>query len=736
MVFEHSRLADLAAALPTAPPAAGGSTVVPRSPDAKPVLSFDQQRVWLECMVKGGTAYNVHGRQWLNGPLDAPVLERSIRAVINRHEALRTSFPAVGGLPEPHVAPPDLDWRLTVRDLSGLGPGEAERLADGQAETVFDLAAGPLFDCLLVRVSDTRHLLSMTIHHIVSDAWSVGLILRELSALYRADGETGRAGLPELPVQYLDYAVWQRAEMAGERLTEQVGFWRRQLAGAPSALALPTARRRLPAQGSAGGRVRMTLAQEASAALHKLCRAHEVTPFMAMLAAYATVLRRWSGQDDLVIGVPVNTRGAAGADALVGLFVNTLPLRLRLTGDPSFHEVLERVRQTSVEGYGGHADTPFEALVSKVRPVRDPARTPVFQVMLNMIGSAEREWRLPGITVETPQHPVQPSKFDLNLDVHHSDGGYRFDLQYHAERYDEAAMRALLGQLGSVLKAATDDPNRSIAELALHDGPEPHSPLEREPEPARPDRTAFLPGLAAADRFAPLSAGAAVWQSAMAVEGAALVLPDRPLGDDPDALLAWLRTSAVTAVELSPPLLRALTGRGAQVVLPLLRHALLDNDGTLTAHDVAQVRQLAPGCRVVAVFLPAADSPPVTGFEVPANWTPASAPLRVPIGPPAAMEPRDAAGRRPWARWHGCSPRAGPPLIWCVAAPTGCWSSPAPRLEALRTPWRPWRPCWICPGWAMRWSPRPPPPRARPRRPPGWPCPTGRSTRPGCASTW
>ncbi|MFE2070800.1 amino acid adenylation domain-containing protein [Streptomyces sp. NPDC059467] len=634
MVFEHSRLADLAAALPTAPPASGGTTVVPRPAGAKPVLSFDQQRVWLECMVKGGTAYNVHGRQWLDGPLDVPVLERSIRAVVSRHEALRTTFPAAGGLPEQRVSAPDPQWRLPVRDLSGHGQDEAERLADGQAGTVFDLASGPLFDCLLVRVSDTRHLLSMTIHHIVSDAWSVGLILRELSALYRAGGDTGRAGLPELPVQYLDYAVWQRTEMAGERLSEQVGFWQRELAGAPPALALPTARRRLPTQGAAGGRVRTALGPDASAALHKLCRKHEVTPFMAVLAAYATVLRRWTGQDDLVIGVPVNTRGSAGADALVGLFVNTLPLRVRLAGDPSFREVLERVRRTSLEGYGSHADTPFEALVSKVRPVRDPARTPLFQVMLNMIESAEGEWQLPGITVETPEHPVQPSKFDLNLDVRHDGDDYRFDLQYHAERYDEAAMRELLRQLGAVLAAAADDPDRGLLELELCGGT----------GPAGTAGPAFRPGLSPADRFAPLASGDGVWRDPVAAEGADLVLPERPPGDDPVALLGWLRTSAVTAVELSAPLLRALTGRGAGTVLPLLRHVFLVNDGGLTAHDVARARQLAPGCRVVAVFRSASDVSSAAAYEVPARWSPASAPLRVPIGAPAGADARNAAG--------------------------------------------------------------------------------------------
>ncbi|MGZ2359813.1 amino acid adenylation domain-containing protein [Streptomyces sp. 372A] len=637
LVFEYSRLADLAAALPAAPPpgsdtGAGPGTVPARHPQAPSVLSFDQQRVWLESMVKGGTAYNVHGRQWFNGPLDVPVLERSIRAVIGRHEALRTTFPADGGLPQPVVSAPDPSWRLTVRTADGAGSEQAERLADTQAETVFDLAAGPLFDCLLVRVDEQRHLLSMTIHHIVSDARSVGLVLRELSALYRAGGDPERAGLPELPFQYLDFASWQRNELSGDRLTSRLDYWQAELAGAPAALTLPTARRRRPARGAAGGRVAAELGPVATDALRQLCRAHDVSPFMALLAAYATVLGRWSGQDDLVVGVPVNTRATAGADALVGLFVNTLPLRIGLGGNPSFGELLDRVRRTALEGYGSHADTPFEALVSALEPVRDPSRTPVFQVMLNMIESADAQWRLPGITVETPAHPAQPSKFDLSLDVHPHADGYRLDLHYHAERYEAAALTSLLGQLGAVLTAAAAAPEQAVRALPVHEG-----------TPAGPEVPVDFPGLSAGDRFAPLAGSVEGWRAAADAAGATLVLPEVPPGEAPEALLGLLRGSAVTALEVGAPLLRAVTGHAPGAVLPLLRQVFLVNDGSLTAHDVVRARSLAPGCRVVAVHR-AAGLRPTAVYEVPPHWTPASAPLRVPIGAPGLAPVRTSAG--------------------------------------------------------------------------------------------
>jgi non-ribosomal peptide synthetase component F len=507
VVFENSRLADLAAALPPpeAAPARGRSAVTSRPPDAEPVVSFDQERLWLESLLKRNVAYNVHGRLWLRGALDVPVLERSIRAIVNRHETLRTTFPLVDARPVQLVAEPDPHWRITVADLSTVDANAvaaAECLADAQAARSFDLAEGPLFECQLVRVSDTDHLLSMTIHHIVSDGWSVGLFLRELSALYRVGGDIDLADLPALPVQYRDYAVWQRNTLTGDLLARQVDYWRDRLAGASPAVSIPAGRRRSPSQGTVGGRVRATLGAGDAAALNRLCREHDVTPFMAMLAALATVLRRWSGQDDLVIGVPVNTRGAAGTEALIGFFVNTVPLRIDLAGDPAFNEVLRRVRQASLGGYVNHGETPFDVLVRELRVVRDPSRPPVFQVLLNMVESAEEGWQLPGISVEIPEHPMQPSKLDLNIDVRPSGGAFRFDLLYHADRYEASAMRALLDQLCTVLAAVAADPTCGILEYELQSPtvsstatpaaiPAPHLAVERQAR-QRPDRIAVV----------------------------------------------------------------------------------------------------------------------------------------------------------------------------------------------------------------------------------------------------
>jgi non-ribosomal peptide synthetase component F/acyl carrier protein len=384
--------------------------------------------------------------------------------------------------------------------LDGVG---AQRLADEQLATSFDLAAGPLFHCLLVKLGDTEHLLSITIHHIVSDAWSVGLFLRELSAGYRAGGDAAHADLPELPVQYRDYAVWQRDWLTGDTLEAQVGYWREQLAGAPPALALPVARRRTPAQGAYGDRVRMALDREETAAVHKLSREYGATPYMALLASLATVLGRWSGQDDLVIGAPVSTRRDAGTHHLIGCFVNTLPMRVDLTGDPAFTDVLARVRQVALDGYAHHGETPLDVLVSKLSVPRDPTRTPLFQVILNMVDSAEREWQLPGISVELVDMPALPSKFDLTLNVHEAGGCLRFELIFHGDRYDQPTMCALLDQLRALLNAAAADPTKNILEYPLADppragqspvprpAPAPHLAVERHAR-QHPDRVAVV----------------------------------------------------------------------------------------------------------------------------------------------------------------------------------------------------------------------------------------------------
>jgi non-ribosomal peptide synthetase component F/acyl carrier protein len=468
--FEFPTVAALAAAVAAASGTSSSRPeVTPRPPGAAPVLSFDQQRLWLESQLRPPAAYNLHGRRRLTGRLRADVLERSLRAVLARHEALRTRFPLVDDVPVQVVDEPSEEWRISFQDLSGVAgdrDAAARRLADEDAAAPFDLANGPLFRCLLVKLGETEHLICVTMHHIVSDAWSVGLLLRELAALYAADGDAAAAGLPPLLVQYRDYAAWQRDWFAGPGAEADVDYWCRELAGAPPALALPAARRRSPAQGAVGGRVRLSVPEDEAAAVRELGRKYGVTLFMTLLAALSVVLRRWSGQEDLVIGVPVSTRNDPGTYPLIGCFLNTLPLRVDLSANPSFAELLGRVRRAALDGYA-HSEAPFDRVVRKVAPPRDPTRAPLFQVVLNMVTTGEDGSRFEGLTVRDAGTPVLPSKIDLMLNVQESGGAVDFELAFHGDRYDAELMRVLLRQFRALLSAAAADPDRGVVEYPL-----------------------------------------------------------------------------------------------------------------------------------------------------------------------------------------------------------------------------------------------------------------------------
>jgi non-ribosomal peptide synthetase component F/acyl carrier protein len=480
--FESPTVAALAAAVANRP-SVPSRVVTTRPPDADPVLSFDQQRLWLEYQLLPAAAYNVHGRRRLVGPIDMAALEAAIAAILVRHEALRTRFPLVDGQPMQVVDELDERWRIRLDDLGadeGDREREAFRRADVEASAAFDLAEGPLFRCLVLRLSDTEHILCVTMHHIISDAWSIGVFVRELSALYQAGGDPAKADLPPLPVQYRDFAVWQRGRLSGDALAGDVAYWRQHLDGAPPALSLPTSTQRGTPPGT-GRRLTSRLSEEDTAALRELCSKHGVTSFMALLAGLATVLGRWSGQSDLVIGVPIAGRNDGGTENLIGFFVNTLPLRVDLSSPATFADLLAQVRQTALAGYA-HADAPFDVVVKELDVVRDPRRTPLFQVMLNVIDSPEAE-RVTGVRVEPLDPPALPSKFDLMLTAQEADRTLRLQLDYDASRYQTAMMRVLAAHVGTLLRAVAEDPTRALVDYALQDGP-PAPASEPPPAPA------------------------------------------------------------------------------------------------------------------------------------------------------------------------------------------------------------------------------------------------------------
>ncbi|HEV2087565.1 MAG TPA: amino acid adenylation domain-containing protein [Cryptosporangiaceae bacterium] len=465
-IFEHRTVARLAG---TVSGAEAPRVITRRSPDAEPVLSFDQERLWLEDQLVPGAAYNVGWQQRLIGPVDLNLVETCVRTILARHESLRSRFPTVEGRPVQVVDDLDADWRLRVEDFSspdGDGDERARRLMAEQVSTGFDLARGPLVRCLVIRLSETDHLISMISHHIVADVVSVGLFVRELGALYQAGGDPDRAGLPGLAIQYRDYAVWQRERLSGPELDRQVEYWREHLAGAPRALTMPTTQH-APSEAR-GGRVSDRMSRADTAALKELCRTHDVTPFMVVLSMLATVLGRWSGQRDVVVGVSISNRTDSGTESLIGSFINTLPLRVDLSGDPTFAELLDRVRDVALAGYA-HADAPLDVVMKQMRVTRDPRRTPLFQVMLNVVDVPPIE-RFGDIVVAAVEAPPLPPSFDLVLTTNEIKGELHYILEYDAGRFPADLMRVLATHLRRFLTAAVADPTRGILDYPLDEG--------------------------------------------------------------------------------------------------------------------------------------------------------------------------------------------------------------------------------------------------------------------------
>ncbi|WP_328624075.1 condensation domain-containing protein [Streptomyces sp. NBC_00353] len=458
-----------------------------RPAGADPVLSYDQQRLWLEDQLLPSAAYHVHGRQRLSGDLDVAALDASLRAIMDRHEALRSRFPVQDGRTVQIVDALADDWHLRFEDVSAEPDGEARarELMDADAAAPFSLETGPLVRCLVIRVGESEHVLSITAHHIVCDDWSVGVFVKELSALYAAGGDPEQTDLPGLEVQYRDFAVWQRRWLTGEYLQRQVDYWREHLAGAPAALALPSRRRSTPDDVPTGGRVSAALSEADTSALGELCRKADATAFMALLAGFGTVLSRWSGQEDVVIGVPITGRSDARLQNLIGFFVNTLPFRLDLSGDPTFAELLARARKAALGGYA-HAEAPLDLLVGELPATRVPSRTPLFQVILNGVDTPEVH-PLAGTTGELLDTPARPSKFELTLSAREWDGVLRFDLEFDANRYERVMIEQLLEQLMAILRTATRAPDRPLGEYRLTSSGEP--PVTLMPGPVEDTTT-------------------------------------------------------------------------------------------------------------------------------------------------------------------------------------------------------------------------------------------------------
>ncbi|HYG64762.1 MAG TPA: amino acid adenylation domain-containing protein, partial [Thermoanaerobaculia bacterium] len=475
-LFEEPTVAGLARRLDEAVRAGAGLAAPPIVPvprgdgEIELPLSFAQQRLWfIEQLEPGSSHYNVASPLRLRGLLRVEALAGALTGIVRRHQVLRTSFPHTGGRPVQAVA---AEWRtgLPVLDLSSLPEEvrqrEASHLAGEEARRPFDLAAGPLLRTSLVRLGPAEHVLLLCVHHIVWDGWSEGIFVRELAALYGTLA-AGRPGtLPELPVQYADFACWQRRWMSGEVLERQLAYWRQRLAGAPAHLDLPADRQRPAAPAFRGGALPFALPEPASAAVAALGRRHGATLFMTLAAAVDALLHRWTGAEDVVIGTPVAGRDRLEVEGLIGFFVNSLVLRTDLSGDPKFPLLIERARDGALGAYA-HQDLPFERLVEELAPDRSRPHSPLFQVLLALQNAPAAALDLPGIELEPLELERRSTRFDLTLSLSEGREGISGTLVYSADLFDAATAERMLGHLGVLLEGIAEEPARRLSELPV-----------------------------------------------------------------------------------------------------------------------------------------------------------------------------------------------------------------------------------------------------------------------------
>ncbi|HEX8923088.1 MAG TPA: condensation domain-containing protein, partial [Pyrinomonadaceae bacterium] len=433
-------------------------------------LSFAQQRLWfLDQLDAGSPFYNIPAALRLKGQFDRQLLERSLNEVIDRHEALRTTFTVVERQPVQVISP---ELRLTVPLISleslPLAEREAEalRLFEEDARAPFDLKRGPLMRAKLLRLSEEEHVLLMTMHHIVSDGWSMGVLIREVAALYEAFSRGAASPLPELSIQYADFAVWQREWLEGEVLEKQLGYWREQLGGAPPVLELPTDKPRPSMQRFQGERHRFKLSKSLSKELEALSQREGATLFMTLLAAFQTLLYRYTNQDDIVVGSPVANRNRTEIEGLIGFFVNTLVMRTDLSGNPSFRELIGRVRETALGAYA-HQDVPFEKLVEELQPERDMSRSPLFQVMFALQNASPREIALTNLQVEMIEADNRTAKFDLTLSMEETPDGLQGWWEYNTELFDETTVTFMHSHFQQLLSGIIANPYEKISALPL-----------------------------------------------------------------------------------------------------------------------------------------------------------------------------------------------------------------------------------------------------------------------------
>ncbi|MFD7028606.1 amino acid adenylation domain-containing protein [Streptomyces sp. NPDC059917] len=441
--------------------------LLPREDDGPAQLSFAQQRLWFLAQLDGSSAaYNIPVATRLSGPLDRPALRRALAELVRRHEALRTRFADRDGVPHQLIGDGG-DFAVAEADLAD--PAELARICAAEAATPFDLEHDRLIRVRLLCEAEREHVLLITMHHAVSDGWSVGVLIRDLSALYEAFAAGLPSPLAPLPVQYADYALWQRQWLQGAEQTRQTAYWKEQLAGVDPRLTLPADRERPAVKTYRGARAGFLLPPDLLARLREVAARHEATLYMTLLAAYSVVLNRYTGQSDIAVGTVVAGRNRIEVEGLIGFFANTLVMRADLSDDPAFPELLAQVKRTALAAYD-HQDVPFEAVADALQLERSLSHSPVFQTMLVLQeAQTERTARLGELLVSAIEFDLGVTKFDLTLDLRETPDGLAGTVEYNTDLFDPDTIRRFTGHFGELLGSLTADPGARLSGLSLLD---------------------------------------------------------------------------------------------------------------------------------------------------------------------------------------------------------------------------------------------------------------------------
>ncbi len=579
-MFESPTISHIARTLDRLKEEKAGRAVPPIVPvprDGKIPLSLAQQRLWfLNILEPGNTFYNLSTALKIKGKLNLAALEKSFAELIRRHESLRTTFAMVDGEPV-QVIHPFTGFELPVEDLTSLPVEErkdrAFQIVNEEALTPFDLEAGPLFRVRLVKLAKETYLIAVTMHHIISDGWSINIIIQEIGQLYQAFSEGRPSPLPELTIQYADFAVWQRNWLQGEVLQEQINYWKETLSGAPPLLKLPTDRPRPPVKTFNGNRQAFKVDARLTRQLMALARQYDVTPFMMLLAAFNVLLYRYSGQEDIVVGTPIANRNRLETERIVGFFANTLVMRGDLSGRPTFKELLQRIREQALGAYA-HQDIPFEKLVEILAPERDLSYTPIFQVMFVLQNNPQRGVALSDITLQPVEVDTRMTQFDLTLSMEESESGLTGWFEFNTDLFNPETISRMIGHFQRLLASIALHPELPVGLLEMLDKDEKETVLLKW----QPAQEKDLPAFTAPQWFERIVNR---YPDAIAVEDDQGVLTYAELNEQVNQMARWLQNRGITmedhigvSMERSRSVVISLLAilKAGAVYVPLDRH--------------------------------------------------------------------------------------------------------------------------------------------------------------------